>query len=59
VLARRAEGENESTIPPVLRPTLADKKSLNAKATLYVCERGTCRPPVAGVQAIDDLLEAL
>jgi uncharacterized protein len=59
VLARRATCEDESANAPILRPALSDKKSLDGKPTLYICERGTCRPPVAGGPAIDESLKSL
>jgi hypothetical protein len=59
VVSRRSDNADESSIAPVLRPTLAGKKAVDRKLTLYVCEHGRCRPPVAGLQAIEDLLGSL
>jgi hypothetical protein len=59
VVARRAPDADESSVPALLRPTLGFKKSIDGKATLYVCEHGTCRPPVVGRKAIDELLRSL
>jgi len=37
-------------------PLLADKKTTNAKTTAYVCQRGTCLPPVNTLQDLAKLL---
>jgi uncharacterized protein YyaL (SSP411 family) len=42
-----------------LRETLVEKTAVKAQVTLYVCERGTCRPPVVGAAAIEGLLGSL
>jgi uncharacterized protein YyaL (SSP411 family) len=59
VVARRGHSHEDKSIAPILAATLAGKKSLNGESTLYVCERGTCRPPVAGVAAIEETVRAL
>ncbi len=59
VVARRAHSQEDPSIAPILAATLAGKKSLDGQPTLYVCERGTCRPPVAGVAAIEETIRAL
>jgi uncharacterized protein YyaL (SSP411 family) len=59
VVARRPHEEDDSSIAPILQGTLAGKTSIDARPTLYVCERGTCRPPVVGARAIEDLVRAL
>ena len=37
-------------------PLLADKKTTNGKTTAYVCNRGTCLPPVNTPQDLAKLL---
>jgi uncharacterized protein YyaL (SSP411 family) len=59
VVARRLSETDDPSITPLLRPTLAEKKAIKGQATLYICERGTCRPPVVGVAAIEGSLESL
>jgi uncharacterized protein len=59
VVARRFSETHDSSITSLLRETLAEKKAVKAQPTLYVCERGTCRPPVIGAAAIEGLLESL
>jgi uncharacterized protein YyaL (SSP411 family) len=59
VVARRFSKTHDSSITSLLRETLAEKKAVKAQPTLYVCERGTCRPPVVGAAAIEGLLESL
>jgi uncharacterized protein len=57
IVARRSSDTADSSIGPL--STLAGKTSVDGKATLYVCERGTCRRPVAGLRDIDRLLGSL
>ncbi|HXY35802.1 MAG TPA: hypothetical protein VEI07_16325, partial [Planctomycetaceae bacterium] len=59
VVARRPWNVDESSVAPVLRETLRGKTSVSGQPTLYVCERGTCRPAVAGANAIDEVMESL
>jgi uncharacterized protein len=59
VVARRANSQDDASLAPILAATLAGKKSLDGQPTLYVCERGTCRPPVAGVAAIQEAVGSL
>jgi uncharacterized protein YyaL (SSP411 family) len=59
VVARRFSETDDSSIPPLLRTTLVDKKAIKGQPTLYVCERGTCRPPVVGAAAIEGSLGSL
>jgi uncharacterized protein YyaL (SSP411 family) len=59
VIARRPADAVDSSIAPVFRETLAGKTSIDEQPTLYVCERGTCRPPVAGLRSIEELLATL
>jgi uncharacterized protein YyaL (SSP411 family) len=59
VVARRFSETDDSSITPLLRATLAEKKAIDGQATLYVCEHGTCRPPVVGAAAIEGLVASL
>jgi hypothetical protein len=59
VVAHRPYDGDDSSIAPLLRATLAGKTSLDGQPTLYICERGTCRPPVAGARAIEESLRTL
>jgi uncharacterized protein YyaL (SSP411 family) len=59
VVARRLYDGDDSSIDPLLHATLAGKTSLDAQPTLYICEHGTCRPPVAGARAIEESLGTL
>jgi len=36
---------------------ITDYKSLGGRTTAYVCSRGTCRPPVAGREALERILD--
>jgi uncharacterized protein len=58
VLARQSPDVDDS-IAHLLGPTLAGKKAVDGQPTLYVCERGTCRSPVAGLPAIEEMLGSL
>jgi uncharacterized protein YyaL (SSP411 family) len=59
VIARRARDLDEAAIAPLLRDMLKGKVSIERQPTLYICERGTCRPQVAGLEAIEDALGSL
>jgi uncharacterized protein len=59
LVARRPADTDDDSLPPILHETLAGKTSLDGEPTLYVCERGTCHPPIAGVAAIDEALPSL
>ncbi len=59
VVARRPGDADDSTLPACLRPLLEGKQTLDGQTTLYVCQRGTCQAPVAGLPAIEALLETL
>jgi hypothetical protein len=59
VIARRTDGSDDSNLPASVRPLLEGKSAIDAKATLYVCQRSTCQAPVAGLQAIQALLQNL
>ena len=56
VVARRPGDADDSTLPACLRPLLEGKRTLDGQTTLYVCQRGTCQAPVAGLPAIEALL---
>jgi uncharacterized protein YyaL (SSP411 family) len=59
VIARRSADAGDSSIAPLLRETLAGKTAVDEQPTLYVCERGTCRPQVADLRSIEELLATL
>ncbi|HEV3300250.1 MAG TPA: hypothetical protein VG055_11440, partial [Planctomycetaceae bacterium] len=59
VIARQVQDAVESPIAPILREILAGKTPLKGQPTLYICERGTCRPPVVGLAAIEQALSSL
>jgi len=59
VIARQAKDTVDSSISPVLQEIFAGKRAINGQPTLYICERGTCRPPVTGAQAIEGLVGSL
>ena len=42
-----------------MRPLLEGKQPLDGRATLYVCQRGTCQPPITGLPAIQAVLQNL
>jgi uncharacterized protein YyaL (SSP411 family) len=59
VIARRLSDAGDSGLPACLRSLLEGKQALNGQTTLYVCQRGTCQAPVAGLPAIESLLQTL
>jgi len=59
VVARRPPNTDDSNLPASLRPLLDGKRSLDGQTTLYVCQRGACQAPVAGLPAIEELLRTL
>jgi len=59
VVARRPADAKDSSLPACLRPLLDGKRSLDGQTTLYVCQRGTCQAPVAGLPAIEERLRTL
>ncbi len=59
VVARRPHDQEETAIAPILAATIAGKKSLDEQPTLYVCERGACRPPIVGVAAVTEFVRKL
>ncbi|MFQ5734212.1 MAG: glycoside hydrolase family 47 protein, partial [Planctomycetaceae bacterium] len=46
----------DAELPPRLRELLSGKMPQRGEATLYLCERGLCRTPVSGIDAVRDLL---
>jgi uncharacterized protein YyaL (SSP411 family) len=52
VLARRSADADDSHLPACLHALLEGKRALKGRTTLYVCQRGACQPPVAGLSAI-------
>ncbi|HEX4070754.1 MAG TPA: thioredoxin domain-containing protein, partial [Planctomycetaceae bacterium] len=59
VIARRTAGADDSNLPASVRSLLEGRPAIDAKATLYVCQRGVCQTPVAGLPAIQALLQNL
>jgi uncharacterized protein YyaL (SSP411 family) len=59
VVARHAHDAVDASISLVLQGILSGKRSIDGQPTLYVCERGTCRPSVVGVAAIEKTLSSL
>jgi uncharacterized protein len=59
VIARRPAGADDSSLPASVRPLLQGKQAIDGRATLYVCQRGTCQAPVTGLPAIQALLQNL
>ena len=59
VIARRAAGTEEADVEDSLHPLLEGKRAVDGKTTLYVCQRGVCQAPVAGLPAIEALLKTL
>ena len=47
--------ENEQT--GELLPLVRDKSSNHGEAAVYLCQKGTCHPPVNTAKALDRLLE--
>jgi uncharacterized protein YyaL (SSP411 family) len=59
IILKRLYTIDENEIPSALKPVLDGKSALENIATLYLCERESCREPVQGFEKVKSILSSL
>lgn len=59
VVLHRAKNTTDAELPPAIKPVLTGKTAQNGKATVYLCEHGTCQSPIADIEELRKRLDEL
>jgi hypothetical protein len=59
VVLHRAKNITDESLSPAIKPLLTGKTAQNGKATVYLCEHGTCQAPIVDIEQLRKRLEEL
>jgi uncharacterized protein YyaL (SSP411 family) len=57
VVLHRAKNIPDEQLPPAIKPVLTGKSAQEGKATVYLCEHGTCQAPIADIEELRKRLD--
>jgi hypothetical protein len=59
VVLRKGDDRSAGSVAPPLKSLLDGKSAVDGNVTTYVCQHGTCQPPVVGIDPLQAALDAL